>query len=181
MSKGSGTTRKTMALKEVSIGNVPSVSPQEYLSMSASDKLDTIISDIRNSAKINRPSVNVGKVESEVKTYSQANNIQLGDGNMYMTSKSISHSLRESKVAKGLAVEPQVIKDFPNTKSKMAVYYDGAAFVYTDYSSKFIVRPNQSVKTESGKTNGVLHITAGVVRDPNEFNNPRYTKIKDKT
>lgn len=181
MSKGSGTTRKTMVLKDVSLGNTPSVSPHDYLSMSATDKLGTIISDIRNSARITRPAVNVGKVETEVKTFSQTNDIQLGDGNMYFTSKSISHSLRESKVAKGLAVAPQVIKDFPQTKSKMAVYYDGAAFVYTDYASKFIVRPNQSVKTENGKTNGVLHITAGVVRDPNEFNNPRYTKIKDKT
>lgn len=59
----------------------------------------------------------------------------------------------------------------------MKKFWDGDAFVYTDYKVKFIVKPNYSLKMRNGKKEVVNLVTAGKVTDKKEFLLTKYEKI----
>lgn len=63
----------------------------------------------------------------------------------------------------------------------MHKYFDGEAFIFTDYKVKFVVHPNYAMKVKgiSGKETirRINLITAGKVTDANEFKLSKYKKI----
>ena len=109
--------------------------------------------------------------------YANKNGIPLAGKNVYMGSKSISHSMRDSKRQKGLAVSEGDLVSFPISRRKMELFYDGGSFIYTDRRTKYIIHPNYVIKSKNGKGRKVVFVTAGKVTDPNEFDNPKYKKV----
>lgn len=59
----------------------------------------------------------------------------------------------------------------------MDLFYDGSAFIYTDYKAKFIVHPNYAIKYSGKKTRRVNFITAGKVTDKEEFKLEKYKRV----
>lgn len=93
-----------------------------------------------------------------------------------MSAHSISHALRDSKKSKGIAVNDTDLISFPEKRHSLDLYYDGEAFVYTDYKTKYIVKPNYKIKLSSGKEKVVAMITAGKTNGI-EFQLKKYIKI----
>lgn len=59
----------------------------------------------------------------------------------------------------------------------MDLFYDGKAFVYTDYKAKFVIHPNYEIKLPDGRKRKVNFITATKVTDVREFRLPKYKKV----
>ena len=86
--------------------------------------------------------------------------------------------------AKGLAVSAKDFEDFPYKRRHMDLYWDGDGFIYTDNKVKFIVKPNYEIKIKTereGKKHETVKrvclVTAGKVRNKNDFKNKRYERI----
>lgn len=146
-------------------------------SNSASVKIARVLSDIKKQGFSTSRPFSIGVVEKRMKDYARENNIELSGNDVYMSSKSIKHSIRKSKADKGIAVSMKDLINFPSSRRKMDLFYDDEAFVYTNYKTKYIVHPNYEIKTEDGKNKKVVFITAGKVTDPNEFKLPKYKKV----
>ena len=120
----------------------------------------------------------VGKVEQRMLQFANVNGIELGGDELYMSVKQLLHSLRPSKLAKGLTVSEQDLIDFPQKRFAMDLYYDGNCFIYTDGVSKFIVHPNYKMKISREVVKIVNFITATKIKDSAEFSLPKYQKIE---
>ena len=92
--------------------------------------------------------------------FAYENNIELGSSDVYMSSRSLSHSEREHKVNIGKAVEKEEIIAFPITRHEMEMSYDGEAFIFTNGNAKFVIHPNYEIKIDRKKTKRVVFITA---------------------
>ena len=112
-----------------------------------------------------------------MKSYAAKNGIALGSEHIFMSPKSIAHATRKSKQAKGLVVSDSELIEFPVSRRKMELYYDGECFIYTNRKSKFVIHPNYQMPTGRGKVRRVNFITAGVVREPSEFDMLKYKKV----
>lgn len=143
----------------------------------AAEKIARVLSDIRRQGFSSVSPFSVGQVEKRMKDYAESHGITLGSKEIYMSSRSISHTIRDSKQAKGLAVSVNDMLSFPKSRRKMELFYDGHGFVYTNRRTKYIIHPNFEIKTKSGKTRKVMFVTAGRVTNPDEFNLPKYKKI----
>ncbi|MBO6118673.1 MAG: hypothetical protein J6P44_09035 [Bacteroidales bacterium] len=111
-----------------------------------------------------------------MKTFAQNNHITLASDEIYMTSHAIAHSVRDSKVKKGIAVDDQELIDFPVSRLQMQMYYDGENFIYTDMKSKFIIHPNYKFKIKGEQSKIVNFITATKI-DGTEFKLRKYIKL----
>ena len=89
----------------------------------------------------------------------------------------MTHARRPSKLRDGKASSEQDIIEFPEKRKNMDLFYDGNAYIYTDYRNKFIINPNYELKIGKGKVMKVNFVTAGKVTDPSEFSNPRYRRV----
>lgn len=148
-----------------------------YAVSAAARKIRDVITDIKRRGFSTVSPFSVGRLEKRMTDFAKSNGITLGSKSLYMGPKSISHATRATKVRDGLAVSGLTLARFPSNRSKMSLFYDGKVFVYTDYKSKFIIHPNYEIKMKGGKTRKVNFITASKVRDPNEFNLPKYKKV----
>ena len=119
----------------------------------------------------------IGDVELRMKYYAQNNGIALACEPLYMSAKQLQHCMRASKGAKGLVVSAEELVHFPKSRFKMDLYYDGECFIYTDEVSKFIIHPNYKMKVNRDHVKLVNFITATRVKDPMEFNLPKYIKV----
>lgn len=143
----------------------------------AAEKIARVLSDIRRQGFSSVSPFSVGRVEKRMKDYATSHGIALGSGQIYMSSRSISHTMRDSKQAKGLTVSTNDLLSFPKSRRRMELFYDGHGFVYTNRKTKYIIHPNFEIKTKSGKTRKVMFVTAGIVTNPDEFSLPKYKKI----
>lgn len=143
----------------------------------AAEKIARVLSDIRRQGFSSVSPFSVGQVEKRMKDYATGHGITLGSGQIYMSSRSVSHTMRDSKKAKGLVVSTNDLLSFPKSRRWMELFYDGNGFVYTNRKTKYIIHPNYEIKSKSGKTRKVMFVTAGIVTNPNEFNHPKYKKI----
>ena len=124
-----------------------------------------IIEDIRRDGFSKVLPFSIGKVETRMSIFAKENNIELASDEIYMSSKQIAHSMRDSKASKGLVV------------SDMDLFYDGECFIYTDYKSKFVLHPNYEMKIDRNKVRKVNFITTSSVSDSEEFKMQKYQKI----
>lgn len=143
----------------------------------ASDKIKSVLKEISQHGYSRRSPFSVGHVEGRMKKFSKENGIDIADGDLYMTVKSLSHATRATKERDKKTVSKKDIANFPQKRNSMDLFYDGKAFIYTDYRNKYIVHPNYEMKFEGGKKKKVNFITATKVTDRNEFRLPKYTKI----
>ncbi len=143
----------------------------------ASKKIAEVLYDIRDKGYSSVKPFSIGRVEKRMLEYANRNGITLGSKDIYMGSKSISHTMRETKRQKRLAISEGDLISFPVSRRKMELFYDGEGFIYTDRKSKYIIHPNYKIKTSNGKTRKAMFVTAGRVNDPREFENPKYKKV----
>ena len=136
-----------------------------------------VLSDIRQKGFSSVQPFSIGKVEERMMLFAQANNVTLASDDLYMSAKQLQHSMRGSKVAKGLVVADSDLINFPQSRFQMDLYYDGECFIYTDGTSKFIVHPNYQMKVSREVVKLVNFITATKRTDKKEFNGKRYIKI----
>jgi len=127
----------------------------------------------------------IGRIERRMAKYAENNRIELGSKSIYFTAKAIAHTNRQTKEKKGLAITANDFEDFPYARKSMDLFWDGDAFIYTDYKVKFIISPNYEIKIKLKTKNGKKHIkkkkvclvTAGRVSDTSEFTLPKYRKV----
>lgn len=140
-------------------------------------KIRAMLFDIRNDGYSKKLPFSIGRVEKRMAEFANNNGIVLASKSVYFSSERISHSLRDSKKAKGLALSDKDFLDFPIRRKTMDLFYDGESFIYTDYAAKFIIHPNYKLKIKRKKTAIVNLVTAGKVLDKNEFKMGKYKKI----
>lgn len=143
----------------------------------ASDKIRGVFDEINKNGFSKAQPFSIGLVEERMIDFSKENGIDIPSKKIFISSKSISHSVRHSKSAKELSVSQKDIINFPQKRRKMDLYYDGKGFIYTDYKTKYIINHNYEIKIKGKKSNRVCFITAGRVTDANEFKLKKYTKI----
>ena len=140
-------------------------------------QIATVLSDIRQKGYSSVQPFSIGKVEERMMQFAQANNVLLASDDLYMSAKQLQHSMRASKVSKGLVVADIDLINFPKSRFQMDLYYDGECFIYTDGASKFIVHPNYKMKISRELVANVNFITATRIKDPAEFTLPKYQRI----
>lgn len=141
-------------------------------------KIREVLSDFYTQGYSRARPFTIGRVERRMEKFANDNNIILGSKHLYMSTRSISHALRDEKIEDGLAVPSIEIANFPLNRRNMDLFWDGEVFVYTDYNYKYIVHPNKEIKISKREKRKVLFITAGEVTNPLEFlNSGRYTMV----
>ena len=140
-------------------------------------QIAAVLSDIRKKGFSSVQPFSIGKVEERMIQFAQINAIVLASDELYMSAKQLQHSMRASKINKGLVVDDADLIGFPQNRFQMELYYDGECFIYTDGISKFIVHPNYQMKVSREVVKLVNFITATRRTDKKEFNGKRYVKI----
>ena len=132
----------------------------DLIEISASETIRNVFADIEKYGFSRQKPFIIGAVEERMRQYALENNIELGSSDVYMSSRSLSHSEREHKVNIGKAVEKEEIIAFPMTRHDMDMSYDGEAFIFTNGKAKFVIHPNYEIKIDRKKTKKVVFITA---------------------
>ena len=132
----------------------------DLIEISASETIRNVFADIEKYGFSRQKPFIIGAVEERMRQYAEDNNIELGSSDVYMSSRSLSHSEREHKVNIGKAVEKEEIIAFPMTRHDMDMSYDGEAFIFTNGKAKFVIHPNYEIKIEREKAKRVVFITA---------------------
>lgn len=101
-----------------------------------------------SSREAQMPPLNIGAVPSLIVEYATQNQISLGSSDLYITTKGIEHTIRESKVAKGINIAVSELIDFVKNRDSYTIYFDSAMgdFIFATSKAKFIVRPNYKMK-----------------------------------
>lgn len=155
-------------------------SPSSHQCLSPKARMKTMLADIRTKGFSKKPPFSVGKVDEAIVTYARDRGLTLENDEIFFTSKSLAHTLRDSKAQKNLAVSESDLIDFPANRHKMSIYFDSEHdnFIHVDSKNKFILQPNYQIKLSTGKKKVVKFITAQKL-NPNElFKEKKYTKIK---
>ena len=113
----------------------------------AEQKIRDIYSDICRLGFSRRPAFAFGRVEKRMADHANVNGVVLAGKLIYMSPKSLSHARRNSKIEKGLVVPIDTIASFPKARRNMDLYFDGLAYIYTDYFTKYIIHPNYTIKS----------------------------------
>ena len=102
-----------------------------------------------------------------------------GSDQLYMSSDSLGHGRRDSKVAKDIAVSRESLASFPRRRRGMRLYYntEEKRFVYAEKGAKYVVDPNYKIKISRKKVMTVAFITAQKV-DGHEFKMRKYIRVK---
>lgn len=134
-----------------------------------------------SSREAQMPPLNIGRVPSAAIEYADKNKANLDSHDIYITTKGIEHTLRESKVSKGIAISVDELVDFVKNRHDYAIYYDPAMgdFIFATSKSKFIVRPNFKMKINKEKKSVFNYITATRIIGKLSDNIGGYIKIKD--
>ncbi len=146
--------------------------------MTTEELISTILTEIHQKGYSSVLPFSIGKIEKRMEQFARDNHVTLGSDELYMSVKQLQHSMRASKIAKGLVVSDEDLINFPKNRFSMDLYYDGECFIYTDGQSKFIVHPNYQMKVSREMVKLVNFITATRRTDKKEFNGKRYVKIE---
>lgn len=125
--------------------------------------------------------LNIGNLPKPMRDFAATHDITLESDKMYISTKGIQHSIRESKAGKGIAVTKEELADFVANKHNMAQYYDPnkGDFIFTTSNAKFIVTPNYEMKINDTSSKVVNYITATRIEGNISDHVSSYIKIKD--
>ena len=100
---------------------------------------------------------------------------------MVMTSKQLQHGRREDKIANGLLVSKEEMKNFILHKNNAGQFYDSKKkdLIFVMGNAKFVMTPNYDLKLKNGKTKVVNYITATRIEGNISDHVASYKKIKD--
>lgn len=146
---------------------------------SAQRKLMAWLYQLHTNGFIGGKTISVGRNEARLVNYAHNEGIELASGHLYISPKSIAHTFRPLKIEKGIAIDDMAIINFVKDKRHMDLFWDGDAFIYTDYINKFIVKPNHEIKINRKKTRKVSYVTAERVEHPEEFTLPKYKRVSN--
>lgn len=132
----------------------------------------------------------IGDIDPRILAFAKLEGLPLesGDeysGKMYFSGKELNHAYRKEKREKGICANTYVTALFPMKFKSMDLYWDGEAFIYTDYRNKYILKPNYELtfkmKGENGKIKKktrIINLTsASKVTQTNEFDLKKYRKL----
>ena len=127
------------------------------------------------------PPLYIGQTNEALNSFANRNGIILKSHEIYITTKGIEHSLRESKTAKGISVSQEEIADFIINKNNYTLYYDPVKgdFVFTTEKAKFVVRPNYKLRIDKRNKEVLNYITATRLKGNISDNFSSYIKIRD--
>lgn len=142
-------------------------------------KIWRVLNDIRERGFSPLAPFRIGAVEKRMANFAREHGIVLGSTKVYMSSSSIAHAMRDSKVAKGLQVSDKAMMDFPRKRSKMDLYYDTdlKTFLYVGGGNKYALHPNYKIKMANGRRKVVNFLTAQRLSENENFNGQRFMKI----
>ena len=145
----------------------------------AKDKIMAVFADFDKQGYSRQQPFAVGKVEKRMSDFAKANNITLGSDQLYMSSDSLGHGRRDSKVAKDIAVSRESLASFPRRRSGMRLYYntEEEKFVYADKGAKYVVDPNYKIKISRKREKRAVFITATAI-NAKGLTLPNFTEIK---
>lgn len=151
---------------------------QKQKAITAAQFIKAILESVKNRTRVLGPMVfSIGDVEQRMKDFALANGVSLASHDVYMSYSRIAHACRNSKKSDGKAVSENQLMQFPLKRFSMDLYYDGRAFVYTDYETKYIINPTYELKFADGKQIKVAFVTASKSAGKREFGLDRYKKI----
>lgn len=153
--------------------NAGNVKP--FSRMSASVKIKTVLEEIEKNGYSKKGDFSIGTLGKDTMRFASSHGIDVGNGQIYILRKFLTHGLRNSKRDKRVSKED--IITFPKSKNKMVKFWDGDAFIFTDFKVKFIVKPGREVRLKNGKTLRAAIVTAGRVGSKTDFNGKEYVKI----
>lgn len=120
-----------------------------------------------------------GKAPESVIKFLKDRNIPLESNEMFITTKGISHAIRESKTTKGLAVSLDELTDFIANYADYTIFFDPVKedLIFANKTTKFVVTPNYNIKKK--ETRVFTFISATQIKGNWSDHFSTYTRIKD--
>lgn len=152
---------------------------QRRTTKTASQKNADVIDEIERNGHSRAEPFAIGKVEKRMKDFAEKEGITLASSSIYIRPHDIGHALRDDKKAKGINVSPEELRQFPNNKKRMALYYDkyDNKFIYTNGTTKYIINPDYKIKIRREKIKVVIFLTATKINNMDEFLLEKYIKV----
>lgn len=182
MAKGSGNTRSysPSILNQQSLNKEGLITMNEEIAFEASERLKKIVKD-RELYGYSRDSKSFkfGTLpDTYAKIFEEKTGIEIVSKDMYTGQSSLFHHRGGQKSDRGKETSIEDIIEMPKKIMEMDAYISRDAIVFTDYKNKYIMKPNQKIKTEEGKIIVTNHVSSSRVIDSNEFKKGReYEKI----
>lgn len=125
----------------------------------------------------------IGKVEKRMLDFAYNNGIYISGNLLYISSKSIIHSRRQTKISKAIAVSEAELISFPTRRKQMELYYEISAnmFIYLDRinKAKYVIHPSYEIKIGRLLSKKIVFVTATRIKSTCNYNknNSCYIKI----
>ena len=84
-----------------------------------SEKISDVIAQLDDGKRLSTVPFTVGDVESRMKSFADANGIELASDQLSMSPKQIQHALRDTKADVGKTITEDEMKSFPSRMSSM--------------------------------------------------------------
>lgn len=183
MAKGSGKTRmRGPSLKRTILKNknTEKIIYLNNLASDASERLSKIIADKKRDG-FTRDNVQFkfGTLPNLLADkYEKMTGEKIENKDMYTGASSLLHHRGGQKAEKGKETPLEDISTMPMRIMSMDVFVYKNSLVFTDYKNKFVLKPNQRVKTEDGKIIVTNHVSSSKLKDKNVFTRANgYRKI----
>lgn len=110
--------------------------------------------------------------------YKEITGVKIINRDMYTGASSLFHHRGGEKAEKQKETSFNDIANMPTNIGKMDIFLFKREIVFTDYKNKYVLKPNQRVKTENGKIIVTNHVSNSKVKDVNLFTRANgYKKI----
>lgn len=125
------------------------------------------------------PPLHYGYAPKSVIAFFDNKNIPLESTKMFITTKGITHAIRESKTIKNISVSIDELCNFVKEYEDYAIFYDSQKedLIFANNTAKFIVSPNHIIKKI--KTPVFAFISATRIKGNWSDHFSSYIKIKD--
>jgi hypothetical protein len=187
MAKGSGNTRGVAYFNTLqkAANEIARQMEMSLLSEAANEvgrRIDIIDANGGHGSRESQgPPVSIGSLPKNIVNFYQENHYPLESTQMVMTSKQLQHGRREDKIANGLLVSKEEMKNFILHKNNAGQFYDSKKkdLIFVMGNAKFVMTPNYDLKLKNGKTKVVNYITATRIEGNISDHVASYKKIKD--
>lgn len=181
MAKASGGTRKQAPIPKKSLQETEARTIRLYnIASDATKRLQNIIED-KNKQGFTRDNVQFkfGTLPASLaKKYEKITGEKIENRDMYTGASSLFHHRGGQKAEKGKETTLEDIASMPMRISSMDVFVYKNSLVFTDYRNKYVLKPNQRIKTEDGRDIVVNHVSNSKLKDKDIFTRANgYKKI----
>lgn len=184
MAKNSGDTRMptptTDAATKTATSNNGALEIHERIASKAVVRLRKIIDDkerdgfTKDATQFKFGTLSRGLAEK----YQELTGTKIINRDMYTGASSLFHHRGGEKADKGKETPLEDIANMPINIGAMDVFLFKNEIIFTDYKNKYVLKPNQRVKTENGRIIVTNHVSNSKVKDMDLFTRANgYKKI----